>query len=182
MTKPKLIILDRDGTINCNKPGQWIRGKDDFFFEADAVEAMQTLLKEGIKLAVASNQAGVYRGYTTVDDVMEIQTEIETAVMEVAEGIYLPLEIQFEYACNDDVMRKPSPYMLQKILHDQGVDPEDAVMVGDRVTDMVAAILAGVTPVLVRTGGGVAAEEALSRMGVEIETHDNLSVYVKSVL
>lgn len=47
---------------------------------------------------------------------------------------------------------KPHPYMVEKIMNDVGVKPNETVLVGDAVTDMQMAFAAGVTPIAVLTG------------------------------
>ncbi|MFM9865860.1 MAG: HAD hydrolase-like protein, partial [Micropepsaceae bacterium] len=50
--------------------------------------------------------------------------------------------------------RKPAPGMLREALEHFRVPAHEAVMIGDQVTDLRAAVAAGVTPILVRTGKG----------------------------
>jgi putative hydrolase of the HAD superfamily len=69
----------------------------------------------------------------------------------------LGLEAQFHIVVFSDELgrehRKPSPVPLLAALVGLGVDPRDAVYVGDRPdTDVAAAIAAGIRPIRVRTG------------------------------
>lgn len=52
----------------------------------------------------------------------------------------------------DQEMTKPHPYMLEKIMQDQGVTPYETIFVGDARTDVLMAHNAHVTPVVVLTG------------------------------
>jgi len=61
-------------------------------------------------------------------------------------------------AAEDVEEAKPEPELVQAALEKGGVDPRDAVFVGDSVWDVVAAARAGVPCVGVLTGGTSAAE------------------------
>ena len=63
--------------------------------------------------------------------------------------------------CADETRSKPHPRMLQEILEETGVVPEQAMMVGDTEYDLAMARAAGVAPVAVTYG--VHAGERLAR-------------------
>lgn len=65
--------------------------------------------------------------------------------------------------CADDHPSKPDPAMLDACLRDCGVDPRDAVIVGDTSFDMEMGRAAGVTPIGV--SWGYHAAEGLERAG-----------------
>jgi phosphoglycolate phosphatase len=52
----------------------------------------------------------------------------------------------------DQEMTKPHPHMLETIMKDQGVSPEETIFVGDARTDVLMAYNAHVIPVAVLTG------------------------------
>jgi phosphoglycolate phosphatase-like HAD superfamily hydrolase len=56
------------------------------------------------------------------------------------------------YDIDDIEKQKPHPYMLEKIMQDQGVSPGETVFVGDAKTDVQMARNARVTPIVVLTG------------------------------
>lgn len=51
-----------------------------------------------------------------------------------------------------EVDRKPAPYMLNKIMRDLSIKPNQTIYVGDAANDVIMARNAGVTPVVVLTG------------------------------
>lgn len=61
-------------------------------------------------------------------------------------------EIITSYDIKDAQKRKPHPYVIQKMMKDQKVKPEETIYVGDAKSDMVMARAAGVTPVAVLSG------------------------------
>lgn len=61
-------------------------------------------------------------------------------------------EIVSSYDITDPEKRKPHPYIIQKMMLDQHVKPEETIFVGDARSDMEMARAASVTPVAVLTG------------------------------
>jgi HAD superfamily hydrolase (TIGR01458 family) len=79
-----------------------------------------------------------------------------------------PFVAALEYATGSEavVVGKPAPAFFATVLAGLGVDPEDAVMVGDDVeSDVGGALRAGLAGVLVRTGKY--RQEAVAASGVE---------------
>lgn len=56
------------------------------------------------------------------------------------------------YDLEDHSKGKPHPYIAQAIMKEQGVLPEETIMVGDAKNDVLMAHAAGITPVVVLTG------------------------------
>jgi D-glycero-D-manno-heptose 1,7-bisphosphate phosphatase len=61
MTPQKLVILDRDGTINHDSP-DYIKSADEWEPLPGALEAIARLTQAGWHVVVASNQSGLGRG------------------------------------------------------------------------------------------------------------------------
>ena len=57
----KLVILDRDGTINADRD-DYVKSADEFEPLPGALEAIAQLNHAGVHVAVASNQSGLGRG------------------------------------------------------------------------------------------------------------------------
>lgn len=146
----KPVFLDRDGVI--------VRDSDDYLRSADAleplpgaIEALVELARAGATLVVVSNQQGVSLGYFP---------ETELALMEARIQTWLaPHDVQiarFEHATaltnTGDRRRKPEPGMLLDAAEALGFDPTGCFLVGDRESDMAAALACGGRPLLVLTG------------------------------
>ncbi len=66
MTFPKIVFLDRDGTIN--EEVNYLHRPEDFRFVPGVPEALRRLHEAGYLLIVITNQAGIARGYYTEAD------------------------------------------------------------------------------------------------------------------
>jgi len=100
----------------------------------DAVEFIRYLEKKGIKFGVAT--------FTSRPVVM--------AAFDQIPGLYRP---QGFFGWDDSLelgYEKPDPRIAKTVLSQLGVDPRHAIMVGDRLTDVVLGNRAGMTTVLVK--------------------------------
>lgn len=147
------IFLDRDGVINENQ-SDYVKSWSEFRFLPGSLEAIAKLTQAGHRIVVCTNQAGVARGSLTVETVEEIHRQMVAAIAE-AGGV-----IEKVYYCphgkdENCPCRKPRPGMLLRARDELGLDMSDAVFIGDSITDVRAAIAAGIHAVLVLTGLGL---------------------------
>ena len=102
----------------------------------------------------ATNQAAVARGYIASETIEDIHRRMIASIAEVGGTIehvyYCPHGKDEQCAC-----RKPRPGMLLRARDELGVDLDDALFIGDSMTDVRAGIAAGVRSILVLTGLGV---------------------------
>ena len=75
----------------------------------------------------------------------------------------------------DVKQRKPDPEGLNKCLERMGIDPADAVYVGDSVIDMQASRAAGVLPIAVLTGAGTSATLCKAGAYRIVRSHEQVS-------
>jgi D-glycero-D-manno-heptose 1,7-bisphosphate phosphatase len=147
------VFLDRDGVINENLPG-YVRHWDEFCFIPGACDAIARLTAAGHRIIVCTNQAGVATGELSIRSLEEIHqrmlVEIAKARGHVERIYYCPHGKQARCFC-----RKPQPGLLLRAHAELGCDLTDAVFIGDSMTDVRAAIVAEVFPILVLTGRGV---------------------------
>lgn len=142
----ELIIFDVDGTLVTTKSGATFRKTaDDWQWLPGRREKLQDLRASGVKLAVATNQGGVAFGYMQAQDVTSaiVHMAREASVSAVEICYTHPKARLEEYRMESD-RRKPGPGMLQTLIHDAGVEPQNTLMVGDREEDRLAASVAGV--------------------------------------
>lgn len=149
MTLRPALFLDRDGVINHDDEGYThtvaaFRFRDGIFDLCDAAQA------RGMALVVVTNQAGIGRGYYTE---AEFQTLTAWMLARFAErGIrfaaveHCPDHPQHGIGAyrRDTPRRKPGPGMILDASAAHGLDRARSVMVGDRASDMQAALAAGV--------------------------------------
>ncbi|MDF1757369.1 MAG: D-glycero-beta-D-manno-heptose 1,7-bisphosphate 7-phosphatase [Legionellaceae bacterium] len=148
LTAPsKVIILDRDGIINQDSVN-YIRSADEFIFLPGSVDAVARLTIAGYKIGLATNQSGIARGYYDESTLSKIHNKMQTAITdaggEISEIAFCPHLPSAGCEC-----RKPRPGMLLDLAGRFGCSPADIIFVGDKITDIQAAIAVGATPMLV---------------------------------
>jgi D-glycero-D-manno-heptose 1,7-bisphosphate phosphatase len=157
----KLVVLDRDGTIN-HDSDHHIKSLEEWRPIKGSLEAIARLTQAGYRIVVATNQSGIGRGLFTTRTLFEIHDALQRAAAQAGGRIdafvFCPHAADAGCAC-----RKPQPGMLLEIARRFNVAPKDLYMVGDAQRDVEAAAAAGAHPVLVLTGKGkkAAAEDRL---------------------
>lgn len=146
----KLVILDRDGTINEDRD-DYIKSPNEWMPIPGSLEAIARLNHAGWHAVVATNQAGLGRGVFDMASLNAIHLKMNQALMRHGGRIdavffcpHAPADL-----CN---CRKPQPGLLQLIGERYGVALEHTPMVGDTLRDMQAGAAAGCPTHLVRTG------------------------------
>ncbi len=148
----KLVILDRDGTIN-HDSDQHIKSPAEWKPIKGSLEAIARLTQDGWHIVVATNQSGIGRGLFDMATLNAIHDGMHRAVHQVGGRIdavfFCPHAGDSNCEC-----RKPKPGMLLEIARRMNVELEGVPMVGDSLRDLQAAAAAGAKPVLVLTGKG----------------------------
>ena len=148
----KLVILDRDGTIN-HDSDRHIRSPEEWRPIKGSIEAIARLTQAGYRIVIATNQSGIARGYFNTRTLFEIHETLQRAAAQAGGRVdaffFCPHAADSACAC-----RKPQPGMLVEAARRFNVSPEDTYMVGDARRDVEAAAAAGAKPVLVLTGKG----------------------------
>jgi D-glycero-D-manno-heptose 1,7-bisphosphate phosphatase len=148
----KLVILDRDGTINQDSD-HYIKSLDEWQPIEGSLEAIARLTQADYRIAVATNQSGIARGLFDTSMLIAIHNNLQRAVTQVGGRIdaffFCPHAADSACEC-----RKPKPGMLLEIASRFNVSLESVYMVGDALRDLEAAAAAGAKPVLVLTGKG----------------------------
>ena len=174
----KLLILDRDGTINEDRD-DYVKSPEEWVPVPGAIEAMARLFHAGWTLVVATNQSGVGRGLFDMDTLAAIHDKMHRTVAQAGGRIdaifFCPHAADSKCAC-----RKPKPGMLLEIAERFNVDLNDVPVVGDSLRDLQSAVAAGAQPVLVRTGKG-GKTEADPELPPGTPVHDNLAAYVRAL-
>jgi D-glycero-D-manno-heptose 1,7-bisphosphate phosphatase len=148
----KLVILDRDGTIN-HDSDDYIKSIAEWRPIAGSIEAIARLTQAGYRIVVATNQSGIARGLFDTTVLIGIHDALQRAAAQAGGRIdaffFCPHAADSGCKC-----RKPQPGMLLEIARRFNVSLADAWMVGDAQRDLEAAAAAGARPVLVLTGKG----------------------------
>lgn len=151
------VFLDRDGVINVDTG--YVYEVDDFQFIDGIIDAMLKLKQKGYLLVVVTNQSGIARGYFTEDQFMNLTEWMDWSLADRGvdlDGIYFcphhPTEGVAPYL-KECQCRKPGPDMILDAAKYLKIDLAVSYMVGDKSSDMKAAVAAGVGhKVLVKTG------------------------------
>lgn len=153
MIKPVAVILDRDGVINAD-PNGYISTPEDWHALPGSLEAIATLNALGIKVAIASNQSGVGRGFFDEDALARITAHMQACL--TAKGGWLDFIAYCPHRPEDDcTCRKPKPGLLLQISHALQIPLNEHVwFIGDSERDISAALAVSCTPILVKTGNG----------------------------
>ena len=140
-------FLDRDGILNhdhgyVHRPDQveWVEG---------ARETVKWLNDAGYYVFVVTNQGGIAHGYYSEQSVHDLHAWMQRQLQGMGAHIdafehcpFHPNGVVERYR-SDSELRKPQPGMLLKLQREWSTDPARSFMVGDRDSDVEAAIAAG---------------------------------------
>ncbi len=148
----KLIILDRDGTIN-EMGDEFVQSPDEWQPLPGALDAIARLNHAGWHVVVVSNQAGLGRGLFDVDTLNAIHTKMHKMLSAVGGRVdavfYCPHAP--DEACH---CRKPASGLFEQIGERYGIELAGVPTAGDSARDLVAGASVGCEPHLVLTGNG----------------------------
>jgi len=154
------LFLDRDGVLNEDRG--YVHRWEDFRWIAGAREAVAAFNRAGWIVIVVTNQSGVGRGYYTEDDMHALHGRMVEELAEAGGHIdavyHAPHHPEAEveaYRHPDPPDRKPNPGMILRALAEWPIDREASILVGDKPSDLEAALRAGVRGVLF-PGGNLA--------------------------
>jgi D-glycero-D-manno-heptose 1,7-bisphosphate phosphatase len=178
----KLVILDRDGTIN-HDSDDYIKSPEEWTPLPGALAAIARLNQAGWRVVIASNQSGIGRGLFDAASLNAMHTKM--AKMLAAEGGRIDA-IFFcphtpEDACD---CRKPRPGLFIDICDRYSAAPASVHAVGDSLRDAQAAFVAGCQPHLVRTGKSAPDRGPLDEAALPAGTrlHADLSAFAEHLL
>jgi histidinol-phosphate phosphatase family protein len=127
------LFIDRDGVVNDEKHDDYIHTWDEFKFYEGVKEAFEIFNKKFGVIVMITNQRGVAKGLTKIEDLHLIHKnmlqEIETANGRI-DRIYFCTDMESEN-------RKPNPGMgLQAIKDFPAIDLSKSIMIGNTLSDM----------------------------------------------
>lgn len=146
----KLVILDRDGTIN-RASDEFVKSPEEWHPLPGALEAISRLNHAGYHVVLATNQSGLGRGLFDMAALNAVHAHMIKSLAAVGGRIdaifYCPHTPDEGCGC-----RKPWPGLFGQIAERYGVSLDGVPCIGDSLRDMQAAEAAGCTPHLVCTG------------------------------
>jgi D-glycero-D-manno-heptose 1,7-bisphosphate phosphatase len=178
----RLVILDRDGTIN-EESDDYIKSAEEWHALPGSLEAIARLNRGGWRVVVASNQSGLGRGLFSPADLLATHSKIQNLLRqhggEVDAFFFCPHHPDDGCQC-----RKPAPGMLHDISKRFQTALSHVPMIGDSEKDVEVARNAGARPMLVLTGRGRETLEHLKNDGrlEGVEVFDDLAAAANALL
>lgn len=160
---PKCVVgLDRDGVINKDL-GTYCYKSKDFEPIEGSIEAISQLRQLGHKVVIITNQGGIENGLFTEDDVDNLHNHLFELLGEAGcqsiDGIYYSASSR-----KNDMYAKPNIGMFKRCEREvPHVKFSQGYYVGDKISDLKAAMKIGAKPILVRTGYGKETEELVNK-------------------
>lgn len=139
----KILLIDRDGTINQKAPrGEYISSWEVFRFIDSTVLAMEKLSAAGYCFIVISNQAGIGRGVLKLEVVHDINTRMKQILS--SRGINIIGHYLCPHHWEDHCFcRKPNPGLFFKASREHFIRLDKTYYIGDDPRDCQAAHNAG---------------------------------------
>jgi D-glycero-D-manno-heptose 1,7-bisphosphate phosphatase len=146
------VFLDRDGTVTVGTPTyERVDSLDKVQLLPNTLEALRQLASLDYEVFFITNQAGIAEGLITLEEFDQINNKALNLV--APSGI----KIRQTYICphsehdNCDC-RKPKPKLLLDAAKDHDLDLANSWMIGDRPSDIMTGVNAGVRSILVKSG------------------------------
>src|SRR5580700_5917986 len=135
--KGPAIFIDRDGVINCRRPGDYVLDWSQFVFTPGIREALQQLSSLGLPMIIISNQAAVGKGLLDPGGLEEITVRMNEVLLadgtSLAAAYYCTHRIEDQCPC-----RKPKPALILSAAEDFSIDLSRSIFIGDSDTDVRA--------------------------------------------
>jgi D-glycero-D-manno-heptose 1,7-bisphosphate phosphatase len=146
----KLIILDRDGTVNEDRD-DYVKSPDEWVPIPGSLEAVARLNHAGWHTVIATNQSGLGRGLFDMAALNAMHLKMNQQLAGLGGRIdavfFCPHAPDEGCSC-----RKPAPGLIELIGERYGVHLEEVPVVGDSLRDLQAGQALGCPLHLVRTG------------------------------
>jgi D-glycero-D-manno-heptose 1,7-bisphosphate phosphatase len=152
------VFMDRDGCLT--EEVGYVNHPTRIRLLPRTAQAIRRLNQAGVPAVMVTNQTGIARGYFSEETLhatnARMRDDLATAGARL-DGAYVcmhhPTEGLPPYRADCDC-RKPRPGLLHRAAADLGLDLAASVMIGDKLSDVVAGHTVGAAGVLVLTGYG----------------------------
>lgn len=181
---PKLVILDRDGTLNVDRE-DFVKSPEEWEPLPGALQAVARLNQDGWHVVLATNQPGIGRGLIDMTSLNAIHARMNTELARL--GGRIDAVFFCPHAPEDGCdCRKPQPALILQIGDRFGVDLTRVPVVGDSLRDLQATRAAGAQPHLVLTGKAAALDvsevEQMRQQIPGLQVHHDLAAFVDALL
>lgn len=136
MKNTRTLFLDRDGVINTEIRGDYVKRWEEFVFEPGIFLALSTLKQHFGRFIVITNQRGVGIDLMSKEDLDEIHANMCREL--ASHGIGIDAIYSATAADRSDVIRKPNPTMgIQALEAFPDIDPGRSWMAGNSESDIL---------------------------------------------
>ncbi len=135
INKQWTLFLDRDGVINKEISGDYVRNWEMFSFLENSLEAFPVFSGLFGRIIIVTNQRGIGKGIMKEQDLEDIHSRMNSAIIDIGG------RIDHVFFCpalsNEDPCRKPNPGMAfqAKTLYPE-IDLTRSVMIGNSLSDI----------------------------------------------
>lgn len=140
----KALFLDRDGVIN--KDIGYAFKPEQIEFMPGIFELCQHAVDLNYRIIIVTNQSGIARGYYSEADFQALNQWMRACFAEhgitITAIYHCPHHPDFSGDCP---CRKPKPGMILQAIEQFALDADRSVMIGDNLSDMLAAFTAGIS-------------------------------------
>ncbi len=154
------LFLDRDGVII--QDVNYIKDPNDVEIEKGLKELLFKAHEFQWPVFVVTNQSGISRGFYKWEQFYKVNKRM-------IELIGKPNPIYSIYAnchitSSENNWRKPNPFMIQHAAERFNVNLSKSILIGDRVSDMLAGLRSGINNLIhVETGHGIREKSQISK-------------------
>lgn len=146
VSKAPVVVLDRDGTIVIDR--HYLGDPEELAFLPGAVAGLRKLHALGCKLIVITNQSGVGRGLLTLEQVRRVNAGLERMMDTIGAPLTATYFCPHAPDANCDC-RKPGTALIHQAALEHAFDPSQAVVIGDKASDMEMGRRVGAHTILV---------------------------------
>lgn len=152
----RLVLIDRDGTLNVNK--HYLSDPAQLELIPRAAEAVKLLHTLGVPVVVVTNQSAIGRGFFDEKRLAEIHEKLNELLAD--ENAKIDVVYYCPHTPDDNCnCRKPLPQLALQAATDFSADLKKSFVVGDSECDIELGKNVGATTILVRTGHGKYTEQ-----------------------
>ena len=157
----RTVFFDRDGVLIKEK--HFLSDPSLIEFEEGALDLISKFKLCGWKIIIVTNQSGIHRGYFKWGDYERVTEKIIQTC-----GNNSQIDAIYANGLGPDILdntwRKPNPEMIYAAHNDINLNLNSSIIIGDRLTDLLSGVRAGLKVVIhVKTGYGVKERDKIKK-------------------
>jgi D-glycero-D-manno-heptose 1,7-bisphosphate phosphatase len=180
MSAERFLAIDRDGVIN-EDTDEYIKSAAEWIPIPGSIDGIAKLTQAGYRIAIVTNQSGLARGLFDLAALNAIHNKLREFLSlsggRVEMILFCPHQPLDGCGC-----RKPQSGLFAQLAERLGFPLHGLPFIGDSITDIGAGRLAGMEPILVRSGKGERTLRENPKLVNEIRVFRNLKEFADSVV